>query len=74
LKLFEKVIADQIRANLDANKLLIDGQNGFRLGHSCETALQDIISKCLNNLDNQINLLLLIDFKKAFDFVNPEIL
>ena len=51
------------------------GQHGFRANHSCETALHEVITNCLNNLDKKlINLLLFIDFKKAFDMVDSSLL
>ena len=43
--------------------------------HSCESALHDVISKCLVNMEKKlINLLLFIDFKKVFDLINPKLL
>lgn len=74
-KVFEKILAEQIRIYFSTNKLFFSGQHGFREFHSCESALHEIVSTCLKNIDkNQINLLLFIDFKKAFDLVSPELL
>ena len=43
------------------------GQHGFRNGHSCETALHDFILALNQSRDlNELNLLLFIDFRKAF--------
>jgi hypothetical protein len=37
--------------------------------------LHEVLSKCLANFNKKIvNLLLFIDFKEAFDFVNPDLL
>ena len=50
-------------------------QYGFRAGRSCEHALlmaQHEILTCLNK--KQIAMLLLIDFSKAFDMIDHEIL
>ena len=42
-------------------------QHGFRNGHSCETALHELISALNQSRDlNELNLLLFIDFRKAF--------
>ena len=43
-KLFEKLLAQQIQYYFESNKLLNASQHGFRKGHSCETALHDLLS------------------------------
>ena len=74
-KLFETVLANQIKFYFNENKLFSIDQHGFRAAHSCETALHEIISKCLGNLDDKlINALLLVDFKKAFDMIDRELM
>ena len=74
-KVFEKLLSKRIKEYFELNSLLFTGQHGFRANHSCETALHEVISNCLNNLDKKlINLLLFIDFKKAFDMVDPNLL
>lgn len=43
--------------------------------HSCESALHEVVSNCLKNMDDGlINAILLVDFKKAFDMVDQELL
>jgi hypothetical protein len=70
-KLFEKYVAGQILDYFIDNKLFYSKQHGFRPSHSCETALHEIITNCLNNMDNGlINLLLFIDFKKLSIWLN----
>ena len=70
-KVFEKILASQIIIYLNINKLLFNGQHGFRAGHSCETALQELLSDLFTNNDNKlITMLLFIDFRKAFDLVD----
>ena len=60
---------------LNTYKILYKNQYGFRKGHSCEHALMSAQNKILENLDKkQITLLLLIDFSKAFDMVDHDIL
>ncbi len=55
--------------------MFFSGQHGFRSQHSCESALHEIISACFENRDNKlITLLCFIDFKKAFDMVDPNLL
>ena len=55
---------------LESNNSLYEGQYGFRSGRSCEHALLNAQNSLLQNLSkNQVSLLLLIDFSKAFDMV-----
>ena len=68
-------MTEQLRLYFNLNNLFFDGQHGFRVAHSCETDLHEIISNCYRNIDKGlVNLLLFIDFKKAFDLINPELL
>ena len=74
-KLFERVIQRQILDYFNSNKLFHESQHGFRSGFSCETALHELISKWRNNLNNGlINSAMFVDFKKAFDYVNSDLL
>ena len=67
-KIFEKILAEQIKEYFDSSELFDKNQHGFRAGHSCETALHEILSMCFKNLDiKKIIALLFIDFKKAFE-------
>ena len=74
-KLFERILCTQITAHFDRNCLFVDQQHGFRTNHSCETALHSILDlwKC-NISQKKVNLALFIDFKKAFDLINPRLL
>ena len=61
----------QITIYLNLNEVLFSGQHGFRNGHSCETALHELISYLNENRNSRaITLLLFIDFRKAFDLVD----
>ena len=70
-KIFEKILATQLIIFLNINKILFNGQHGFRAGHSCETALLELLLD-LNNIKDKrlIALLLFIDFRKAFDLMD----
>ncbi len=74
-KLFEKILAAQIIAYLNKYSILFNGQHGFRNGHSCETALHEIISE-MNRIKSvrEVGLFLFIDFRKAFDLVDSDLL
>ena len=57
------------------NEIFSKEQHGFRVNHSCETALQTILDKWKKSPEPNENILaLFIDFKKAFDLVEPELL
>jgi hypothetical protein len=72
-KIFEKILAMQISIYLNLNNILFSGQHGFRNGHSCETALHELISYLNENRNSRaISLLLFIDFRKAFDLVDSK--
>jgi hypothetical protein len=63
----------QISIYLNCNNILFSGQHGFRNGHSCETALHELISYLNENRNSRaISLLLFIDFRKAFDLVDSK--
>ena len=74
-KIFEKILATQITIYLNMNKMLFSGQHGFRAAHSCETALHELLSD-INSIREKhlIALLLFIDFRKAFDLVDSNLL
>jgi hypothetical protein len=74
-KIFEKILANQIKEYLDKNNLLFDGQYGFRNNHSCESALHEILSDMFKVFsERKIGLYFFIDFKKAFDLVPSDLL
>lgn len=74
-KLFEKLLSEQITLYFVNNKFFYSGQHGFRKGHSCETALQELLSDMNVARDQkQIIMLLFIDFRKAFDTVDSDLL
>ena len=74
-KILEKVMHKRLLTFLETNRSLHELQYGFRPGRSCEHALLTAQNYLLNSLNkNKISLLLLIDFSKAFDMVDHEIL
>ena len=74
-KIFERHIARQIFDFLSKYDLLHHEQSGFRQFHSCQTALTELTDTWLKQMD-QGNLtgVTLLDFSKAFDLVNHDIL
>ena len=74
-KIFERIISDQILAYFDSNQLFNNAQHGFRKNHSCKTALVSIVDDWKNNINNRkVTMALFVDFKKAFDLINPKLL
>ena len=60
---------------LKDNNMLYARQSGFRKYHSTETALIRIVDQLLFNLDNnRVSGLVLVDYSKAFDMVDHEML
>jgi len=74
-KVFEKILNEQIVTYLDNQNILSAGQHGFREGHSCETALHELISDLNVVCDSRlISMLLFIDYRKAFDTFDSNLL
>ena len=74
-KVFEKVMYSRLPQFLDTYQILYEKQFGFRKQHSTYMALLtliDKISKCVQNGDFVVGIYL--DFSKAFDTVNHDIL
>ena len=60
---------------MQQNNFFYDKQFGFRKSHSCEHALLLAQNEIMSTLSrNQISMLLLIDFSRAFDLVSHDIL
>ena len=74
-KVLERHVSDSLTMYLNENDLLHKTQSGFRSHHSCETALNHMIDSWLNAIDdgNMIGVVL-VNFKKAFDLVDHDIL
>ena len=74
-KVLEKHVHESLSEFLHQHKLLHKTQSDFRAQHSCETALTNMIDLWLNAIDNGKMIgTVLVDFKKAFDLVDHQIL
>ena len=74
-KIIERIIAILVMSFFDDNNLFSENQHGFRSKNSCETALQTIVDKRKEQIsDKKIVASLFIDFRKAFDLINPKLL
>ena len=75
LKVFEKIVYDQLYQYLNDNQLLSSCQSGFRTLHSTLTALLEATNSWSVNIDNGfLNGVVFIDLKKAFDTIDHEII
>lgn len=74
-KILERVMEQQIRDFLNKHGVISSAQSGFRPGYSCATALCSVTDDIYRSHDeNEITVLILIDYSKAFDMINHEIL
>ena len=75
IKIFERIIRDHLVAHLEEQSLLCRNQHGFRKGRSCLTQLLLHIDAVLNNmLNNKDTDVIYLDYAKAFDKVDHQIL
>ena len=74
-KVFERIIYDQVYTYLMDNSLLSNCQSGFRTLHSTVTALLEATNNWSYNIDQgNVNAVVFLDLKKAFDTVDHAIL
>ena len=74
-KILERCVSTHLLDHLCRDNLLSECQYGSRPYHSCKTLLLSLTDKWLESMDNgNLTGLLLIDFRKAFDLINHEIL
>ena len=75
IKIYERIVRKQIVAFLEENNSLSSTQHGFRQGRSCLTQLLHHYDNLLKNLCNgEVSDVLYLDFSKAFDKVDHDIL
>ena len=74
-KIFEKVLFKQIYNYFDDEKILFQGQYGFRKGHSTELAAIELTDRITQVLDKGgIPFNIYLDLAKAFDTIDHDIL
>lgn len=74
-KVFEKLMRSRLMEFFDASDLLSEHQFGFRPRHETTDAILEYLDFSYRSLDNKCYLLsIFLDFSKAFDTINHEIL
>ena len=74
-KVFERIIYNQLYTYMIENDLMVKHQSGFRSMHSTVMALLEATDTWAYNIDRgNVNAVIFLDLKKAFDTVNYEIL
>ena len=74
-KLYSNILNNRLTSYLESNEILADEQNGFRKQRSCEDHLFTMSSIVRNRLkENKSTFSAFIDFSKAFDSINRELL
>jgi len=74
-KVFEGLIGSQLRMHLNKFDILPSTQSGFRAGFSCVSTLTNVVDDVLRAADvGRVSALVMLDFSKAFDTINHEIL
>lgn len=74
-KIFERLMFNQMLDFIQFNQKLSKWQSGFRNKHSCESAVLKVTSDFRAALDKDLlGVMVLLDFSKAFDCVDHQIL
>jgi hypothetical protein len=74
-KLLEKLFYNRLLCFINNNNVLHSNQFGFRKNKSTSLAVANVISSIINKVKNDKKVaLVLLDLKKAFDFINHDLL
>jgi len=71
-KILEVIVHEQLVEYLESNNLLKECQSRFRAKHSCETALQWVISSWKKSIGER-KIIVFVDLRRAFEVVDRNI-
>ena len=70
-KLIERLICNRLLSFFTRNNTIVPTQYGFRHNRSTIHAILDLITSCLDNINNKkFSTMIFLNIKKAFDFVS----
>ena len=74
-KIYEYVIKNRLSVFFNKHNVLVDNQFGFREGHSTYMPVTSLVDQITENIDEGLySVAILLDFKKAFDSLDHNIL
>jgi len=74
-KVFSGILNNRLSEYIETNRILVDEQNGFRKHRTCIDHIYVLSSVIRARLqENQSTFVCFVDFKKAFDWVNRDLL
>ena len=74
-KLLEKIVYKRTYEFLNSSGQIFDSQYGFRAKHSCEHAIQELVSSVLKGFENKcFTLSIFLDLSKTFDTIPHDVL
>jgi len=74
-KILEKIIKNQLLEYLESDKIIFEGQYGFRRNLGTEDALIDLTNFLHNKRDHKKKILIsFLDLEKAFDSISRQLL
>lgn len=71
-KMIEMAVKEQLLEYLENNNILTENQSAYRKLHSCETALNFLITECKEGLEKYFIIVVFLDLKRAFETVDRE--
>ena len=74
-KILEKCVYRQVEEYMEKNKYVCKNQHGFRKGKGTDTAVMELVRELFANInDNKVSSILFLDYSRAFNTVNHQIL